>query len=72
MRRLVANQAEATQNAVNLFEVMEAHESRRASVIASHLEPNEWYLRMEDELMANSILNHIATGARYVDLDGLT
>lgn len=60
----------ATQNAVDLFEVMEAREGRRATVIASQLEPNEWYLRIEGELMADSILNRIATGARYVDLDG--
>ena len=33
----------ATQNAVDLFEVMEAREGRRATVIASQLEPNEWY-----------------------------
>ena len=60
----------ATQNAVDLFEVMEAREGRRATVIASQLEPNEWYLRIEGELMADSILNRIATGARYVDLEG--
>ena len=54
----------------HLFEVMEAREGRRATVIASQLEPNEWYLRIEGELMADSILNRIATGARYVDLDG--
>ena len=28
------------------------------------------YLRIEGELMADSILKRIATGARYVDLDG--
>ena len=60
----------ATQNAVELFEIMEAREGRRATVVASQLEPNEWYLRIEGELMADSILNRIATGARYVDLDG--
>ena len=60
----------ATQNAVDLFEIMEARESRAATLIASQLEPNEWYLRIEGELMADSILNRVATGARYVDLDG--
>lgn len=59
-----------TQNAVDLFEVMEAREGRRATIVASQLEPNEWYLRIEGEMMADSILNRIATGARYVDLDG--
>ena len=60
----------ATQNAVDLFEIMEAREGRRATIIASQLEPNEWYLRIEGELMADSILNRIATGARYIDLEG--
>jgi len=60
----------STQNAVDLFEIMEARENLCATLIASQLEPNEWYLRIEGELMADSILNRIATGARYIDLDG--
>lgn len=59
-----------TRNAIDLFEIMEAREHRRATLIASQLEPNEWYLRIEGELMADSILNRIATGARYIDHDG--
>ena len=59
-----------TLNSIDLFEIMEAREGRRATVIASQLEPNEWYLRIEGELMADSILNRIATGARYIDLEG--
>ena len=59
-----------TQNAVDPFEIMEARESLAATLIASQLEPNEWYLRIEGELMADSILNRIATGARYIDLEG--
>lgn len=60
----------STRNAVDLFEIMEAREGRAATHIASQLEPNEWYLRIEGELMADSILNRVATGARYIDLDG--
>ena len=59
-----------TRNAVDLFEIMEARENLCATLIASQLEPNEWYLRIEGELMADSILNRIATGARYIDLEG--
>ena len=55
---------------MDLFEIMEAREGRRSTLIASQLEPNEWYLRIEGELMADSILNRIATAARYVDLTG--
>ena len=61
-----------TQNVVDLFEIMEAREGRAATLIASQLEPNEWYLRIEGELMADSILNRVATGARYIDLTGRT
>ncbi|OUO45050.1 hypothetical protein B5F79_10495 [Olsenella sp. An285] len=60
----------ATQGAIDLFEIMEAREGRAATLIASQLEPNEWHLRIEGELMADSILNRIATGSRYIDLDG--
>ena len=59
-----------TVNAVDLFEIMEARENRRATLIASQLEPNEWYLRIEGELMADSILSRIATGATYIDIEG--
>jgi len=60
----------ATENAVDLFEIMEAREGRAATLIASQLEPEEWYLRIDGELMADSILGRIASAARYVDLDG--
>lgn len=59
-----------TENAIDLFEIIEAREGRQATLIASQLEPEEWYLRINGELMADSILNRIATGARYIDLDG--
>ena len=39
-------------------------------LIASQLEPEEWYLRIEGELMADSILNRIATASRYLDIEG--
>ena len=60
----------ATRGAIDLFEIMEAREGRAATLIASQLEPNEWYLRIEGELMAGSTLNRVATGARHIDLDG--
>lgn len=60
----------STENAITLFEIMEAREHRCATIIASQLEPEQWYLRITGELMADSILNRIATGATYIDLDG--
>ena len=51
-----------TQNAVDLFETMEPQEGCAATLIALRLEANEWYLRIEGELMADSVLNRITTG----------
>ena len=58
------------QGAIDLFEIIESREWRAATLVASQLEPNEWYLRIEGELMADSILNRIATRAQFVDLEG--
>lgn len=59
-----------TTNSVDLFEILEAREGRRATLIASQLEPNEWYLRIEGELIADSILGRVASACRYLDIDG--
>lgn len=56
-----------TANAVDLFEILEA---RRANLIASQLEPDERYLRIEGELVAGSILGRVASACRYLDIDG--
>ena len=39
-------------------------------MIASQLEPDEWYLRMEGELVADSILGRVASACRHLDIDG--
>lgn len=59
-----------TVNSVDLFEILEAREGRRATLIASQLEPNEWHLRIEGELIADSILGRVASACRYLDIDG--
>ena len=56
-----------TQGAVDLFEVLEG---RGATLIASQLEPEQWYLRIEGELMADSILGRTASRAMFLDIDG--
>ena len=58
------------QGAIDLFEIMEAREGTASTLIASQLEPDEWYLRIEGQLMADSILNRTASAARYLDIDG--
>lgn len=60
-----------TASSVDLFEIPEAREGRRATMIASQLEPNGWYLRIEGELIiADSILGRVASACRYLDIDG--
>ncbi len=59
-----------TENSVDLFELLEAREGRRATLIASQLEPDEWYLRIEGRLIADSILGRVASSCRYLDIDG--
>jgi DNA replication protein DnaC len=60
----------ATQNAVDLFEILEGRYEKVATLIASQLEPHEWYLWIEGESMADSILGRVASAARCYDLDG--
>ena len=56
-----------TENSVDLL----AQEGRRATLIASQLELDEWYLlRIEGRLIADSILGRVASSCRYLDIDG--
>ena len=59
-----------TLNVIDVFEIMEAREGRAPTIVASQLEPDEWYLRIDGELMADSILSRISTGALYIDIEG--
>lgn len=62
----IENQA----NAVDLFEILEAREGRASTLIATQLEPDQWYLRINSELCADSILNRIVEHARFLDIKG--
>ena len=57
-------------NAVDLFEILEAREGRGSTLIASQLEPDQWYLRVNLDLCADSILNRIVEHARFLDIKG--
>ena len=57
-------------NAVDLFEMLEAREGRGSTLIASQLEPDQWYLRINSELCADSILNRVVEHARFLDIKG--
>ena len=57
-------------NAVDLFEILEAREGRGSTVFASQLEPDRWYLRINSELCADSILSRAVEHARVLDIKG--
>lgn len=57
-------------NAVDLFEILEAREGRGSTLIASQLDPDQWYLRINSDLCADSILNRITEHARFLDIKG--
>ncbi len=57
-------------NVIDLFEILESREGRASTLFASQLDPAEWYLRIEAEVIADSILNRIAKRARFIDIEG--
>ena len=57
-------------NAVDLFEILEAREGRGSTLIATQLEPDQWYLRINSDLCADSILNRVVEHARFLDIKG--
>ena len=59
-----------TASSVDPFEIPGAREGRRATMIASQPEPNEWYLRTGGELIADPILGRVASACRCLDIDG--
>lgn len=59
-----------TASSVDPFEIPEAREGRRATMIASQPGPNEWHLRTGGELIADSILGRVASACRHLDIDG--
>ena len=58
------------RNVVDLFEILEAREGRGSTMISSQLEPDQWYLRINEDLCADPILNRIVEHARFVDIKG--
>ena len=59
-----------TASSVDPFEIPEAREGGRATMIASRLGPNEWHLRTGGEPIADSTLGRVASACRYLDIDG--
>ena len=61
---------ESPLNAVDLFEILEAREGRGSTMFASQLEPDQWYLGINSELCADSILSRAVEHARVLDIKG--
>jgi len=61
---------EDARNAIDLFEILEHREGRGSTLIASQLEPDQWYLRIDSEICADSILGRIVKSARFIDIKG--
>ena len=57
-------------DALDLFEILESREGRGSTMFASQLEPDQWYLRINSELCADSILNRAVEHARVLDIKG--
>jgi DNA replication protein DnaC len=55
---------------IDLFEILEAREGQRSTMFASQIDPAEWYLRIDAEVIADSILNRITKRARFIDIEG--
>lgn len=57
-------------DSVLVFEIMEARNGTGATLIASQCEPEQWYVRISSELIADSTLSRITGAARYLELEG--
>lgn len=67
---LLTTPVESPANAVDLFEILEAREGRGSTLIATQLESDQWYLRINSDLCADSILNRVVEHARFLDIKG--
>ena len=54
----------------DLVDVMAARENRTATIIASQIEPEQWYMRIKGEVMADNILNRLAKGSINIRIEG--
>jgi len=55
---------------IDLFEILEAREGLGSTMFASQIDPAEWYLRIDAEVITDSILNRITKRARFIDIEG--
>lgn len=60
----------SSENTTALFDIIESRSGRGALMIASQVDPEQWHLRIETKVIADSILDRITHGARFIDLTG--
>ncbi|MDD2233222.1 MAG: ATP-binding protein [Sphaerochaetaceae bacterium] len=53
-----------------LFEVLNAREGRRATIIAAQLDRTEWYELFDDDICADACMDRITKGNYILELDG--
>lgn len=58
------------ENVTALFDIVETRSGKGALMIASQVEPDQWHLRIGTKVIADSILDRITHGARFIDLRG--
>ena len=57
-------------NAADPFGILQAREGRGSTMFASQLEPDQWCLRVNSELCADSMLSRAVEHARVLDIKG--
>lgn len=58
------------ENITALFDVIETRAGKGALIIASQVDPEQWHLRIGTKVIADSLLDRITHGARFIDLHG--
>lgn len=60
----------STQATWALFEILEGRDGKAPTVIASQLEPEDWYRAIDDSITADSLLNRLIRPALFIRPDG--
>ena len=53
-----------------LFEILEGRDGKAPTVVASQLEPEDWYRAIDDSITADSLLNRLIRPALFLRPDG--
>ncbi len=59
-----------SETAAQLLNILAAREGHGSTAVTSQFDPEDWYKSLHDAVIAESILNRIASNAEIVQLDG--